>query len=154
LPASIRGAVEEIVSYVQCPVALAACSALSAVSAATQALVDVERDIRLSGPSSLYFLAIGESGERKTECDKHFLSAIREWQRDQHEQFRVPLAKYMADLGAWEARCAGVKERIKQKTRKKEFTDEDRDELAELERAKPVPLRVPRILHTDVTPEA
>jgi putative DNA primase/helicase len=154
LPAAICSAVEEVVGFVQCPAALAACSALSAISAAVQALADVERDARLSGPSSLYFLAVAESGERKTECDKHFLGAIRSWELEQSDLFRVEVAKYDADLGAWEARRAGIKERIKGKAKKKQPIDDDKNELAVLEESKPDPVRVPRLLYADTTPEA
>jgi putative DNA primase/helicase len=154
LPAAIRSAVEEVVAFVQCPAALAACSALSAVSAAAQALADVERDARLSGPSSLYFLAVAESGERKTECDKHFLAAIRSWQLEQSDLFRLELAKHAAEFDAWEARRGGIKERIRKRAKDKKPTDEDKEELAALEDAKPQPIRVPRLLHADTTPEA
>lgn len=154
LPAAIRCAVQDVVAFVQCPVALAACSALSAISAATQALADVERDAHLAGPSSLYFLAVAESGERKTKCDQCFFNPIREWQAEQPERFKLEIAKYVADLAAWEARCAGIKERIKRNAREKEPTDADKTELATVEQEKPAAMRVPRILHSDTTPEA
>jgi putative DNA primase/helicase len=43
LPDGVREAVSEVVGFVQCPASLAACSALSALSVAGQALADVKR---------------------------------------------------------------------------------------------------------------
>lgn len=78
LPGGIGTAVREMVAFVQCPVPLAACSALAALSLTYQDLADVRRADKLSGPCGLYLLAIAESGERKTSCDGYFTSAIRE----------------------------------------------------------------------------
>jgi hypothetical protein len=40
------------------------------------------RDAQLVGPVSLYVLAVAESGERKTTCDRILGAALREWERD------------------------------------------------------------------------
>ncbi|MDQ3796460.1 MAG: YfjI family protein [Pseudomonadota bacterium] len=58
--------------FVQGPVSLVACSALSALSLTYQALADVRRADKLSGLCSLYLLAVADSGERKTNCDNFF----------------------------------------------------------------------------------
>mgnify|MGYP002795039092 CR=1 FL=1 len=60
LPTTIREAVREVIAFVQCPVALAACSALSAVSSVAQSFVDVRRDHNLDGPIGLYLISNGE----------------------------------------------------------------------------------------------
>jgi putative DNA primase/helicase len=69
LPPGIEAAVTEVLAFVQCPDSLAASSALSALSLAGQGLADVRRDDRLSGPLSLYFLSVAESGERKCQWE-------------------------------------------------------------------------------------
>ena len=61
LPGIIGEAVREVVGFVQCPVPLAACSALSAVSTVVQGLADIRRSERLEGPTSLYCLAIADA---------------------------------------------------------------------------------------------
>jgi hypothetical protein len=75
--------VVEAQSFVQSPVALVACSALSALSVAAQGLTNVRRDHQLVGPVSLYILAVAESGERKSTCDRIFSASLRAWERDQ-----------------------------------------------------------------------
>ena len=56
LPGLLGMAVREVQAFVQCPVALAACSALSVLSVAAQGLVDVQRRDGLSAPVSLFLL--------------------------------------------------------------------------------------------------
>ncbi|EQD24414.1 MAG: hypothetical protein D084_Lepto4C00443G0001, partial [Leptospirillum sp. Group IV 'UBA BS'] len=58
---------------------------LSALSLAGQGLANVRRGEGLEGPVSLYFLAIAESGERKTTIDGHFVQSIREWEQSELE---------------------------------------------------------------------
>jgi putative DNA primase/helicase len=73
LPTLLRDAVWEVQAYAQAPMALVASSALSALSLAGRASVDVRRDSKMSGPSSLFMLTIAESGERKLTTDKYLL---------------------------------------------------------------------------------
>jgi len=154
LPGAIGEAVREVVGFVQCPDALAACSALSAASLAVQGLVDVRRTEGLTGPSSLYLLAIAESGERKTTCDGHFLSAIRDWEAERSEAMKPDIAKHAASMRAWEARRKGLLSKIEELSKANKPSDEQERELGELEGDKPVPPRVPRVVFGDATPEA
>ncbi|MHB8493711.1 MAG: YfjI family protein [Casimicrobiaceae bacterium] len=154
LPAGIGAAVAEVVAFVQSPPDLAACSALSALSLAGQGLADVQRAEGLTGPVSLYLLAIADSGERKTTCDRHFLDGLREWERDQEERLRPDAAKNRAALASWEQRRDGIKARIKEAAKRGEPTANDETELAQVEADRPALLRVPRLIHGDTTPEA
>ena len=65
LPPFVGDAVREVADVVQCPVSLAATSALSAISVAVQAQADIERAPGLAGPSSINSVTIAESGEKK-----------------------------------------------------------------------------------------
>ena len=154
LPGEIGEAVREVVGFVQCPPALAACSALSALSLAGQALADVQRADRLKGPTSLYVLAVAESGERKTTCDGLFLASVREWERDQAERAKPELAEHAARYAAWEERRAGIKGRIRQAAQKGEDSNGAECDLMSEEANCPQPPRVPRLVHADATPEA
>jgi putative DNA primase/helicase len=154
LPSGIREAVEEVVGFVQCPPALAACSALSALSLAGQGLADVQRAERLEGPVSLYLLAVADSGERKTTCDGHFLRPIRTWEREQGERCGPDLAAYAAALAAWEERRAGLRAKIRKLSEKDKDTTGVERQLADEEENEPIPIRVPNLLHADATPEA
>ena len=80
LPPTIRDATEQTIQVTEAPPALVASSALAAASLAVQTKFDVERLNGLSGPCSLYFITIADSGERKTTVDALFLSAAREFE--------------------------------------------------------------------------
>ncbi|CAN0620162.1 DUF3987 domain-containing protein [Burkholderia multivorans] len=155
LPPCVRAAVEEVCAFVQAPLPLVASTAISALSLAIQAHVDVKRAERLSGPVGLFMLTIADSGERKSTCDGFFTRAIREYELEQVEDSKPILRDYQADIAAWEAKHNGLKEKIKAVAKGgKQSTSVLEDELRDLERAKPELPKVPRLMYADVTPEA
>ena len=153
LPQTIREAVQEVIGFVKAPVPLAASSALSAVSVALQGFYDVERAPGLKGPCSLYMLSIAESGERKTSCDGYFKQALEAWQREQAEFLKPAIADYEADKASWEAKKSGILEAVKKAAKENKPTGEHERALRELEQEEPTPVRVPRLIRGDDTPE-
>ena len=153
LPEGIRAAVQEVTSFVQCPVALTACSALSALSLSAQHVVDVARGSALQGPTSLYLLAVAESGDRKSEVDKRFATAITLWQANQRLSLRDEVAEYRAQRQSWEARRDGIKARLR-KPKPPSNVEELNHELVQLERNPPKPVREPRLRLENETTEA
>ena len=153
LPGLLGEAVREVQAFVQCPVALAACSALSVLSVAAQGLVDVQRRDGLSAPVSLFILVLAESGERKTTCDKIFSTVLDEWDAAQRESYRLRVAEHAAKMRAWAAIREGIEGAIRDAARKNKSTDKLSGELAEHERTQPAPLFVPSVTHGDITPE-
>ena len=154
LPGSLGAAVREVAAFVQCPIALAASSALSALSVVGQALVDVKRGPDLEGPVSLYLLSIAESGERKSECDRRFTSVLREWEAEQAELIRPELARYRAALDAWGAEREAHLLNIKNARTKGKSTDALRAALEQWETQKPEPVRSPHLLLESETAES
>jgi putative DNA primase/helicase len=100
--------VAEVTAFVQCPDALTACCALAAISTVGAGLVDVRRANKLTGPTGLYFLAIADSGERKTTVDGFFTKAIQQWETEQEELLAPLLTEYKAALDAWAAERDGL----------------------------------------------
>ena len=154
LPPPLRDAVVEAQSFVQSPAALVACSALSALSLAAQGLANVRRDHQLVGPVSLYILAVAESGERKSTCDRIFGTALRDWERDQAAACAPGIAAHETAVATAEAKRAGLLEAIKRKRRDMLETAEEEAALQELAGEASSPVKVPRLLFTDATPEA
>ncbi|SAL16974.1 hypothetical protein AWB71_00683 [Caballeronia peredens] len=154
LPPSVRAAVEEVGAFVQAPVPLVASAALSALSLAVQAHVDVKRAEKLTGPVGLFMATIADSGERKSTADSFFMKAIRDYEADQAEEAKPLVKDYQADLEAWEAKRAGIKDKIKSDTKARKPTIGLETDLRELEHAKPVAPKVPRMIYADVTPES
>ncbi len=153
LPNTIREAVAEVATFVQAPLPLVASSALTAISIASQALVDVQRDEILFGPTSLFLLGIADSGERKTQADKMFAKAIQDYQDEQTEAGKILWATYKANLEAWEAKCGGIKDAIRQFTKRNKSTADLEERFRELEKERPEPPRIPKLIREDATPE-
>jgi putative DNA primase/helicase len=157
LPASVRLAVQEVAGFVKAPVPMIAVSALAALSLAIQAHHDAERAEKLSGPCSLFLLAIADSGERKSTCDGFFTKSIRDDEAAEQAAGKPFLSTYKSDCEIWEAQRAGLKEKIKAQAKVgKCSVSEERElrELRELDRLEPKSPRVPRLIYGDATPEA
>ena len=154
LPTLIRGAVEEVQGFVKAPMPLVAASALGAVSIAVQDKFNVKRAERLTGPISLFFLSVADSGERKSSCDGYFTQPIRDFEQSQREAAKCLQKDYDAKLKVFEAREAGLKDRLRQLSRKGESVNEIQVRLFELQDEKPINPKIPRLLYADATPEA
>lgn len=153
LPDAIRAAVEEVQAFVQAPVAMVASSALGALSLAIQSHADVQRAEKLSGPVGLFLLTIADSGERKSTCDGFFTTAIKDYQEQQAEAAKPTIKDYDAAKGAWAARQAGVREKVKSLAKAEKPASALELVLRALEDQKPEAPRVPNLLRGDDTPE-
>lgn len=154
LPDPIRAAVDEVQGFTQAPYALVSSCALSALSTAGQGLVDVARSGRLTGPTSLYFLTLADSGERKSTADAFFSDAIRVHELRAAETVGPDLKKHRGALAAWTAEKGGLEGAIKSEAKKGGSTEELRARLEELEQREPQAPLYPRILLGDTTQEA
>jgi hypothetical protein len=154
LPEVVRNAVLEVQKFVQAPVAMVATCALSTVSLACQAIIDVERANQLVGPVSLFTLVIAESGERKTTCDGFFGRTIRQFEREQEMLAKPLLAQHRAEKEAWEAEYEGLRSAIKKNSSKGITSEGQQKQLAALEKRKPGDPKVPQLSLSDETPES
>ena len=154
LPDDIRNAVKEVYGFVQAPLPMVASSFLCVVSIAAQALIDVERARRLSGPVSLFMLNVADSGERKSTIDDFVTESIREYEQEQAELSKPTLRSHAADYDAWKSKRDGKLSAIKRATKEGRPTDELEVELHELSESEPEPPRIPRLLLGDETPES
>lgn len=153
LPSGIGEAVREVLDFVQCPPALAACSALSALSLSAQHLANVRRAEGLISPVSLYTLAVAESGERKTSVDKYFTSAISIWESIQSDLASSDIRRYLIEHDSWSMQYEGLKQKIKEASKGLKPTDALTTQLHALKASEPIPVRVPRLIYGDSTPE-
>ena len=153
LPMPIQAAIKEVTGFVKSPIAMVASSALAALSLVAQAHIDAKRADKLQGPVGLFLLTIAESGERKSTCDGFFTKAIRDYEREQADLAKPFISDYRANLEIWEAKRNGIKDKIRQNAKDSQPTCDLESALRDLEYTKPVSPRVPRLLHTDITPE-
>lgn len=154
LPEGLRAAVDDVHATTQAPLAMVATGALTALSLAGQAHVNVARNKQLTGPVSLFALVLAESGERKSTVDGFFTRAIREYEAAQAEAMKPEVDAYQADLQAWGAKKAGVMEAIKKAAKESKPTADLENTLRDIEQANPEAPKVPELIYGDATPEA
>ncbi|MFZ2737160.1 MAG: DUF3987 domain-containing protein [Burkholderiaceae bacterium] len=154
LPAAVRCAVLEVAGFVKAPIPLIATSALAALSLAIQAHVDVQRAVKLHGPSGLFLLAIADSGERKSTCDGFFTRAIRDYEAREQEAAKPLIKSYQSAHAVWDAQRSGLKEKIKALAKEGKPSAAQARELHDLDKDEPRAPRVPRLIYGDATPEA
>ena len=154
LPDSIRKAVEEVAGFSKAPISMIASSALAAVSVALQSQADVARDRNLTGPCSLFFLIIADSGERKSTVDKYFTKAIRKFELEQIELTNPEIKEYKSDLSIWTQKLNGLLAKIKNHKSSHPPVAELEKQVKVLDKSKPIKPKVPQLLFQDVTPEA
>lgn len=154
LPEGLRAAVADVQATTQAPLAMVATGALTALSLAGQAHVNVARNKHLTGPVALFALVLADSGERKSTVDGFFTRAIREYEAAQAEAMKPEVEAYQADFQAWGARKAGVMEAIKAAAKGSKPTSELENTLRDMEQAKPEAPKVPELIYGDATPEA
>ena len=111
-PLGIRDAIKEAHEIIKLPIELAGNCALSSLSIATQALADVKRLPNLTGPIGLFLLAVAESGDRKSTCDKWYMRAVRAFQEEKAKELAPELKEYRAKLKAWKAKGKGIEAAI------------------------------------------
>jgi hypothetical protein len=153
LPGVVCEAVAEVNAFVKAPIEMAAMSAISAMSLAIQAHVDVERASRLTGPVGVFTIAVAESGERKSTLDGFFIGAIRQYEKEQAEKFEPLVAAHKADLAVWKAKWDGYDAAIKEAAKKGRATIDAEASLRAMG-AEPKPPRVPVLLRGDDTSES
>lgn len=155
LPPLIKAAVGEYQAYGQQPMALVASSALATVSLAVQGLANVARDTHLTGPVSLNFLVIAQSGERKTAADRAFTAPLLEWEARRADEMRDEIKQNRAALDAWTAEQDGLKAALKRaKARKSPDAENIRQMLLDNELKKPKEVVAPRLRYEDVNPQS
>ena len=109
LPPVLRCAVEAIAERVRVPEAMAAGSVLSAAAFVTQAHVDVHLPgAEQRRPTSLYFLTIAESGDRKTTSDAEATVGVEARERELRANHPVEARAFRDRRDAWEKTRAEI----------------------------------------------
>jgi hypothetical protein len=97
----LGGAAKAIQAQTLAPLGMCCQSVLAVASLAAQGLVKVSVGGRFECPASLFLLALGESGERKSSVDRMASKAVRDYQRSLHDQYINELGAYQAEMQKW-----------------------------------------------------
>lgn len=100
----LGAAARAIHDRVQAPIAIGGQSVLGAATLAVQGHADVLLPIGPGQPKpiSSFFITVASSGERKTECDKQALWAIRAREKALRDAYHTDLPAYQDDRITWE----------------------------------------------------
>lgn len=155
LPSIIQDAVLHYQKYGQQPISLIACSALANVSLACQALANVARDELLTSPTSLFFLVVASSGERKSAVDKTFGQAIRNWELQVRETLQDEVRASKSLHQSWRAQRAGLLSQIRRSASDPLLNSDilENQYIALMDEEPIIPL-VPMLFFEDTTQEA
>jgi len=92
-----------VAGKVQVPAEIAAQSVLAASALAVQAHADVSLPYGQTRPTSLDFVTIAASGDRKSSADNEALWPIRQREKTLREEYEADLKEWRIDLAAWNA---------------------------------------------------
>ncbi|MEW6237080.1 MAG: DUF3987 domain-containing protein [Candidatus Omnitrophota bacterium] len=136
-------AAQAVQRYTQAPAAIVGNSILAAAALCVQPFVDVliRGDKR---PSSLFFLTIGESGERKSTVDTLALFEHRRWQEERMREYKRARQEFDDERTIWEkARSEALSSKNKERFLRKESLNEIGPE--------PLPPRKPFLIFSEPT---
>jgi len=148
----LGAAARAINKSVKAPLALCCQSVLAAASLAAQAHFDIKLPWGERKPLSLFFLTVGESGERKTGVDDLVLGAAKVQERADMEANTLEQAAYETELAAWTQATDAARKAV---TSGKKGSATAKDVCAAAERCgdKPVPPIAPLRFVSDPTVE-
>lgn len=91
--------IKQVADCIQAPPSIALQSCLASLNFLTQGIGNIESEIG-SIPTSLYFVTVAQSGDRKTTVDKFFLKSIRAYEKGLIDTYDLDRKKYQADTKA------------------------------------------------------
>ena len=107
-PKGIADTIEAIHENVKLPIEIAAASILANCAFATQCHYDVINPMGNVSPSSLNFLTVAESGERKSAADKYAIEPTRNHQSILKEECEKRSKTYKTEIAVWNAKSKAI----------------------------------------------
>ncbi|SCX72622.1 YfjI family protein [Variovorax sp. EL159] len=154
LPPELARLVTEIQAKVQAPDALICMAILSAISAASQSLVDVLLPTGQLRPVSTNFLTIAESGERKSAVDGIVSAPIHAHDEARAAKYQENLSRYICDMKVWRAKDQVLRGKLKKAAHQDESTDEIQEQWEAHEKKKPISPRLRQLVRQDISERA
>ena len=154
LDQKLQNVVHEIHKESGAPISSIASAVLVAISLVCQGKIRVRKRPGLISPTSLWFIVVLGSGERKSSVMKIVLRAIEIFIAEQSEVHRQQLDEYEDQLSAWKAEAKGILAAIRKKSQKNEDLDEERQRLDEHNHNKPKMPKQFKLIHEKMSPSA
>lgn len=153
LPVLISEAIFACYNQMQAPLPLITASALCAVAAAVQRFIDVETPYGSLIPSSMNFITLADSGERKTAVDSIFNKPFVEHDKQQLTSYSESLIQYDINNDIWKTKLSILKRKYMKACRSSdnESITKISEELDALNKLKPKNPTLKLILSNDAT---
>lgn len=146
----LQDKVHQVWEATQAPLPMVAQGGLAVASFLLQNLIDVEKPNGQIVPPNQYFVAVAESGERKTTVDNQFFAEINELESELDQKYAQKVRDHELALTIWQARKSGLLREVA-----KYGSEEAIEELYKHEKLKPNhPPRAGIRTLSDVTPAA
>jgi len=107
--------VEAIARQNQVPISMAAQSVLAVASLATQSHVDVSLPFGQRKPTSLFFVTIAESGDRKTSSDHEAMRGVHRHEAMLQEKHNLEFSDWQHACTAWKIKKTKIEAAAKSK---------------------------------------
>ncbi|MGL5423322.1 MAG: YfjI family protein [Serratia fonticola] len=154
LPPSLQETVQNVCGITQAPLDLIMNSVFGAISLACQRRIDVCPRDGMVLPTSLYFLTLAESGERKSSTDRLVMQPFHEHELSAAEAYTAAKKTYETEWLVWNAKRTAILSAIKRQTKRNESTTEEEARLLTHNASAPPLPKLHKMLYANVTIEA
>lgn len=154
LLSSLPGVVKEVRDLTLAPEPMIAAVLLSTISLACQGVIDVRRMEGLTGPTSLNFIIVAQSGERKSTVEKLLMSPLYQFEQEQYEDYLKKIELYDHKMEVFKVQKKTLLAEIRTNTRKGKDIKELTEQLQELQQLCPEKPKKFKLIFNDVTPAA
>lgn len=151
---TFQAAVNQVHDNSQAPQRMCLTTALSALSLASQGVIDVGTPSGRIIPTSLLILIVAKSGERKSTIEAMFLQAIRAFQAEHDKNYRIALERYERDVRIWTTKTKALEKALNKLVSDRMNCVEAEAALRQLMDEEPVVPRKIQLLYEDATPQA
>ncbi|MGN4981004.1 YfjI family protein [Aeromonas dhakensis] len=155
LPPSILAVIVLLHRITKAPLLLIFSELLSVMSIVAQQLVDISPKKGMVFPTSLFFIVLASSGERKSTIDKYLMKVIYEFEKSMLEAYRREYEEFKVESELWEIKKTAITTALKRMSSQGSTEFSELDEKFKVHmRSKPMEPQKKRMLANDVSTAA
>jgi len=155
LPPSILAVIVLLHRITKAPLLLILSELLSVMSIVAQQLVDISPKKGMVFPTSLFFIVLASSGERKSTIDKYLMKVIYEFEKSMLEAYRREYEEFKVESELWEIKKTAITTALKRMSSQGSTEFSELDEKFKVHmRSKPMEPQKKRMLANDVSTAA
>lgn len=153
-PLALGKVIHSIMVHTQAPASLVGTVLIGSLAESVQALVDVQLPDGQLCTTSMWTLAIADSGSGKTPVMKMSRQSIVAFEQKMAMEHATKLADYNRQLMLWKAKQKALEGMLRSQVRRGQDTQEIEQTITEHLAKEPLPPKLLKISYPDATPEA